>query len=77
MALTTIMGHLQNSQTELSFRSVSNLENQKVTPFQLARECKKLGWPCFQVDDRVWIAKSDSANNSFRAEYTANSYIEI
>jgi hypothetical protein len=66
MSIATIMGHLKESETDLSYRSLTNLNNQRVSPHELARECHKLGWRCLLVPDRVYIAKTKAGFHKFR-----------
>ena len=77
MGLNTIMGHLDDSNSDLCFRSLRNLKNQKVTPYELARECHRRGWHCIRVHDRVYIAKTESALKQFSSQHEEGSYAEL
>ena len=77
MSIATIMGHLKESETELSYRSLTNLDNQRVSPNELARECHKLGWRCFLVPDRVYIAKTKAGFDKFRNIHPERSDSEL
>jgi uracil-DNA glycosylase family 4 len=77
MGLSTIMDHLDDANSDLCFRSLSNLNNQKVTPAELARECRKRGWHCMLAHDRVYITKTKAALNRFNSQHEARSYTEL
>lgn len=79
MGLTTIIGHLKKSETDLCYRSLSNLDNQEVSPFELARACDEFGWRCLLVRDRklVYIAKTDDAMAEFKAGHAEGSFVEV
>ena len=55
------MHKLAKTKADLSYRSMSNLNNQGVSVELLERECKKRGWHILPDKDRVWIAKTEAA----------------
>ena len=80
MGLNTIMDHLDESNEDhLCYRSFSNLKNQGVTPWQLVQECRKRGWRCMRVDaeERVYVAKTDTAFAEFKAQHAEGTYREL
>jgi hypothetical protein len=77
MSISTIMGHLKDAKTDLCYRSLSNLKNQNVSPTELAQACRKLGWHCFQVRDRIYIAKTDRSLADFINQQTEIAYSEL
>lgn len=77
MGLSTIISHLTKSASDLNYRSLSNLGNQKVPLSTLANECRKHGWRCMLVGDRVYIAKSDTALREFKSSHPNGTYTEL
>ncbi len=74
MGLNTIMDHLDDANSDLCYRSLSNLKEQKVTVYELARECGNRGWHCMKTDDRVYIAKTPDAFIEFASQHEVGSY---
>lgn len=62
MGITTILRHLENTKTELCFRTLANLQNQRVSVRELQTQCKKRGWVCVELADRILIAKTGAAH---------------
>lgn len=71
MSIATIMRHLDEAKTDLSYRSLSNLRNQRVTVDELRAQCKKRGWFCIEKSDRILIAKTETARHRAIAENVA------
>lgn len=73
------MGHLAVSETDLCYRSLSNLDNQKVSPFDLARACEKRGWRCMLVrdDQLVFIAKTEQAVAQVKQDHADGTFVEV
>ncbi|MBN8493862.1 MAG: HNH endonuclease [Burkholderiales bacterium] len=52
---------MESAKTDLSFRSLSNLRNQRVEVEELRVQCEKRGWFVVEASERVLVAKSEAA----------------